>query len=248
MCKWRNNSGEWDSLTIAGSACHPCISASDDGIHIVWEQHYVNSAQGQIKHICNDGLGWSRIQTISTISGRNCYPYIASGAVTVWADMYQGQWDIFASQKTDYGTWTLPQNISQTPNDSKYPQAAIKQTATDTNVIYMWTEGNELPYEVKIHSTSDKYSIEKKLSNVHIVLSNPIRDILNIKYNSKSNEMVIAKLYDTTGRFVDTIFDSEIKVGCSEFAYNCNHLSCGVYFIKFESNKQIITEKVIIHR
>ncbi|MGB3478130.1 MAG: N-acetylmuramoyl-L-alanine amidase, partial [bacterium] len=114
MCKWRDTDGIWQSNVIAHNAACPSLSTVDNYVHIIWEQHYENSDYRQIRILYNNGLCWSRMQTIATVTGRNCYPYIASGAVAVWADIYQGQWDVFSSRRNKYSVWTTPQNISQT--------------------------------------------------------------------------------------------------------------------------------------
>ncbi|MGB3342262.1 MAG: N-acetylmuramoyl-L-alanine amidase [bacterium] len=248
MCKWCDNMGNWNTARVAKNASCPCISVSGDEVHFIWEQHFESSNERQIRTFYNNGLGWSRIQTIATLTGRNCYPYMASGAVAVWSDQYQGQWDVFSSKRTEHGGWTTPQNISQTSEDSEYPQVAICQTASDTNLVYVWTEGNEAPYEVRISSSSDKCRVEEKLSSADIVTSNPVRGRLKISYNSTCKEKITVKLYDTAGRLIDTMFDGKVKVGLNEFSYKCDHLSSGVYFVQLGNKEQAITEKVIIQR
>ncbi len=249
VCQWRRSNGTWESVLIAPNASCPCLSVSDELVHIIWEQHYENSDYRQIRTFYNNGLGWSRIQTIATVTGKNCYPYIADGAVAVWADIYQGQWDVFSSRRTKYSVWTTPQNISQTPDDSKYPQAAIYQTATDTNLVYVWTEGDEAPYEISIQTADDRKSCTNDpQTSMLFIVSNPVKSRLKISYNSTCKGKITVKLYDITGRLVDTILNGKIRVGLSEFSYKCDHLSNGVYFVQLGNKEQAITEKVIIHQ
>ncbi|MGQ9464247.1 MAG: T9SS type A sorting domain-containing protein, partial [bacterium] len=84
--------------------------------------------------------------------------YIEKGSVAVWADLFNNQWEIYASQRNEFGGWTTPKNISQTVADSKYPQVAMYQTNTQTRFVYVWTEGNSSPYEVKILPISSFHS------------------------------------------------------------------------------------------
>jgi len=139
--------------------------------------------------------------------------------------------------------------LTHTSEDSRYPQAAVYQTTTDTNIVYVWTEGNEAPYEVRVHSSGDKKCRgSEDLSRADIVASNPVRGRLKISYNSPCKEKIIVKLYDTAGRLIDTMFDGRVKVGLNEFSYKCDHLSSGVYFVQLENKERAITEKVIIQR
>ena len=249
VCQWRRSNGTWEYVSIAPNASCPCLSVSDELVHIIWEQHYENSDYRQIRTLFNNGLGWSRIQTIATVTGRNCYPYITDGAVAVWADIYQGQWDVFSSRRNANSTWTIPQNISQTPDNSRYPQVAIYQTATDTNLVYVWTEGNEAPYEISIQTADDrKACTNDPQTSMLFIVSNPVKSRLKISYNSICKGKVTVKLYDVAGRLVDTMFNGKVRVGLNELSYKCDHLSNGVYFVQLASKEQAITEKVIIHQ
>jgi len=80
------------------------------------------------------------------------------GAIATWSQFISedsrgapaGQWEVYSSERTESGSWTTPQNISQTSTNSKYPQVAMYQTVSATKLVYVWTAGNSAPYEVKI--------------------------------------------------------------------------------------------------
>jgi N-acetylmuramoyl-L-alanine amidase len=152
VCKWRQSNGNWWTILIQQEGIYPCLSIVNSGdlIHFIWEKYYSDTDRREIQTIYTNGLFWPRVQTIAVVSGENCYPYIEKGSIAVWADFAGNQWDVYSSQRTESGDWTTPQNISQTLTDSKYPQVAMYQTVSQTNLVYVWTEGNESPYEVKI--------------------------------------------------------------------------------------------------
>lgn len=149
MCKWRNSYGNWITGTIQNEGVYPSLSIAGDLIHFIWEKYYSEIDRREIQTCYTTGFLWTRPQTIAVVSGENCYPYIEKGSIAVWADFAGNQWDVYSSERTS-GNWTTPQNISHTSTDSKYPQVAMYQTIFQTNLVYVWTEGNESPYEVKI--------------------------------------------------------------------------------------------------
>gem|GEM_PF-6817558 len=249
MCQWRDTDGIWQSNVIVHNAACPSLSTVDNYVHIIWEQHFVNSDERKIRTLYNSGLGWSRIQTIATVTGRNCYPYIADGAVAVWADIYQGQWDVFSSRRNKYSVWTTPQNISQTPADSRYPQVATYITASDTNLVYIWTEGSEEPYEIKTHSTTDNAVLDKDHQKLQfITMPSPVKDRLKIRFHIPGKSEITMKLYDVAGRNIALLYKGRVKPGINEISHSCNDLPSGVYFVQLKSNDDVITEKVIIQR
>ncbi len=72
------------------------------------------------------------------------------GSIAVWQQRVEKQWEVYSTQQNEFGGWTTPQNISQTSADSKYSQVSMYQTISTTRLVYVWTEGNASPYEVKI--------------------------------------------------------------------------------------------------
>ncbi len=143
----RDNLGNWSTPFQVTIGHNSCLSVAGDLIHLIWERWYASYTR--IQTCYTNGKFWSRIQDISTNYDKGCFPYLEKGSVAVWQQRVEKQWEVFASQRDEFGGWTTPQNISQTPADSRYPQVAMYQTITQTRFIYVWTEGNSSPYEVK---------------------------------------------------------------------------------------------------
>ncbi|MEO0189881.1 MAG: N-acetylmuramoyl-L-alanine amidase [candidate division WOR-3 bacterium] len=144
----RDNLGNWSTPFQVWVGKNPSLSVAGDLIHLIWERWY--PIYTKIQTCYTNGKVWSRIQDITTNYDRGCFPYMEKGSIAVWQQRIEKQWEVYASQRDEFGGWTAPQNISQTSADSKYPQAAVYQTITQTRYVYLWTEGNASPYEVKI--------------------------------------------------------------------------------------------------
>ncbi|HEC79416.1 MAG TPA: T9SS type A sorting domain-containing protein [candidate division WOR-3 bacterium] len=154
-CKWRSNTGVWHNLHIQNEGRLPSVSIAGDLIYFIWEKFWseVEKKEIQTNYTLN-GLFLSAPQTIALVHSSYNYPYLENGSIAVWSDFQNNQWDIYASERNELGGWTTPQNISQSGVDSKYPQVAMYQTVSQTNILYLWTEGNSTPYEVKIYPTT----------------------------------------------------------------------------------------------
>lgn len=144
----RDNLGNWSAPFQVWAGKNPSLSIAGDLIHLIWERWYPSYTK--IQTCYTNGKSWSRIQDIATNYDKGCFPYMEKGSIAVWQQRVEKQWEVYVSQRDEFGGWTTPQNISQTSADSKYPQVAVYQTITQTRFVYVWTEGNSSPYEVKI--------------------------------------------------------------------------------------------------
>lgn len=75
---------------------------------------------------------------------------------------------------------------------------------------------------------------------------NPAKGDLKVKFNSPDEREVTVKLYDVTGRLINEFFNGKLKVGTNEIPIRSKKLAAGVYFIRIDVGKDIITVKVIM--
>ncbi|MCK4250694.1 T9SS type A sorting domain-containing protein [candidate division WOR-3 bacterium] len=78
------------------------------------------------------------------------------------------------------------------------------------------------------------------------IYPNPTRGNLRIRFNSPDEQKVTIKLYDVTGRLVNEIFNGKAKIGINEMPIMAANYAAGIYFIRIETDKEIITEKFIM--
>lgn len=91
------------------------------------------------------------------------------GSIATWQAYSGRQYEVYSSKRTIFGSWSPAENISQTSLHSRYPQVAMYQTVDQTDLDYVWTEGNSSPYEVKIHhkiETGRGNTINKQLGGI----------------------------------------------------------------------------------
>ncbi|MCK4255250.1 hypothetical protein KAX35_00055, partial [candidate division WOR-3 bacterium] len=145
--------GEWiEEIVAEGSK--PFIDVTDNCVHIVWE--YENDIYHTYKEM---GGGWEVHENISQSTRHSESPQILDGVVCVWSEyVYQipngtphDDYEVF--YKVREGTeWEERHNLSNTSQDSKYPQIALN--SHEGILSLAWTEGNNPPYEVKFKQTN----------------------------------------------------------------------------------------------
>lgn len=151
----RDNLGNWTTPYKFTVGHNPSLNVVGSLIHFTWES-WDNPTR--IQYCYTDGKSWSRTQTIRSTPTTKCYPFIEKGSIVTWSEISDGgQLDVFSSQKSMLGGWSTPQNISQTQYDSKYPQVAMYQNGSQTNLVYLWTEGNTSPYDVKLQPVTIRF-------------------------------------------------------------------------------------------
>uniref|UniRef100_A0A7C6EFT5 T9SS type A sorting domain-containing protein n=1 Tax=candidate division WOR-3 bacterium TaxID=2052148 RepID=A0A7C6EFT5_UNCW3 len=69
------------------------------------------------------------------------------------------------------------------------------------------------------------------------IIPNPTPGRINLYYTLERSQTVTFDLYDYTGRFIDRIYNGQLK-GSGYFNYNVKGLPNGVYFIKIEKGAQ----------
>jgi N-acetylmuramoyl-L-alanine amidase len=144
-----------------GISHNPSICVNGDCIHFIWEEWNVSNTRIKTLY-CTDRMWYMTLDISGPIAGQGCYPYIEKGSVATWSRLYipnrgiglQGYWEVYKSERNIFGNWSTPQNISQSFVNSKYPQVAMHQTVSNTNLAFIWTENSQAPFDIKIHTES----------------------------------------------------------------------------------------------
>ena len=93
--------------------------------------------------------------------------------------------------------------------------------------------------------SSVNYGIASEFELNH-AYPNPFNPNTSINYTLATDTELNVSVYDMNGRLVETLVSGIVKAGHNQVIWNAYHETSGVYFIKFESNKLTITEKVVL--
>jgi hypothetical protein len=76
--------------------------------------------------------------------------YESGNVHLLWQDNSPGNWEVYKSEYDDTaGTWTAPENISNTLPVSAYPHSAYALVDSATAKLYcLWTDGDTIPYTI----------------------------------------------------------------------------------------------------
>ncbi len=77
-------------------------------------------------------------------------------------------------------------------------------------------------------------------------MANPIRNQAVISYTLTKPGMVSLKLYDRTGRLVETLVNNTQNAGAQTATWHARNVANGVYFAKLETDNQTAVQKLIL--
>ncbi|MBS4016292.1 MAG: T9SS type A sorting domain-containing protein, partial [Candidatus Latescibacteria bacterium] len=78
------------------------------------------------------------------------------------------------------------------------------------------------------------------------VTPNPITRTAIINYSLPVTGKALLKLYNSSGRLVETLLDNTMTAGTYSMNLNATKLAKGVYFLKYEANHEKSEIKLII--
>ncbi len=149
--------------------------------------------------------------------------------------------------------------------DDKYYRL-VKDSLLSPLNIFVWTIPQDIPddstYKIRIYSlkygnviseSKDYFAIRDKETSVTLdenaydleIFPNPFNNRINIKFKNEQFGKISIKLYDTEGRMVSNLFETEIEPGEYNIGYDLSKLSKGTYFLRLSSGNKI-TLKIIV--
>ena len=75
---------------------------------------------------------------------------------------------------------------------------------------------------------------------------NPFNPITTIKFSVETFHAMSLRIFDITGRVVETLLNGEIPVGNHEITWNASRQPSGVYIVQLSNSKSIQTQKLIL--
>lgn len=123
-------------------------------------------------------------------------------------------------------------------------------TVTNTNTIYYVCTAH-VAFGMKGQIVVSASGINENTINAQSVslFPNPANEKLNIRFSLITEATVTIKLFDITGRLIDTNFENKLfSAGQKEINYTLpNSIQSGNYFIEIISNQQKITKKILVN-
>lgn len=128
--------------------------------------------------------------------------------------------------------WTIPQDI---PSDSTYK---IR--------VYSLKYGNVIAESAGYFAIRDKEtSVAYQNAYDLEVYPNPFMNIVNIKFKNHQYGKINIKLFDTEGKMVNSLFESELDAGDYVLGFDLSKLTNGLYFLRLANGNEV-TLKIIV--
>lgn len=131
----------------SGDSYYPAIATDNsNNLHVVWEDLTPGNYEILYSISEDGGLTWSTSVNISNNEDSSVFPDIATdsnnGLHVVWSDWTPGNLEIYYASKPSGGSWSTPENISNSEHDSNTPAIAIDNHIRNLRVV--WSEQVDL--------------------------------------------------------------------------------------------------------
>ena len=75
---------------------------------------------------------------------------------------------------------------------------------------------------------------------------NPFNPVTTIRFSTKTDSHLSLRIYDTTGKLVETLVEEKISAGNHTVRWNAEKFSSGMYFVQFQNSGNVQTQKIIL--
>ncbi|MBX7109552.1 MAG: T9SS type A sorting domain-containing protein [Chitinophagales bacterium] len=108
-------------------------------------------------------------------------------------------------------------------------------------------------YRLRQTDFNGSFSYSKTISVIKItpdscfnISPNPFHFSTTISYAIPEAAIVQIDIFDAAGHLVQRVVDENCSAGVHNTTLNCNHISPGVYLLKFHANDEILIRKVVL--
>ena len=75
---------------------------------------------------------------------------------------------------------------------------------------------------------------------------NPFNPVTTIRFSTKTDSHLSLRIYDITGKLVETLVEEKISTGNHTVRWNAEKFSSGMYFVQFQNSGKVQTQKIIL--
>ncbi|MEW6686433.1 MAG: S8 family serine peptidase [Candidatus Edwardsbacteria bacterium] len=136
-----SQSGTIQLSAETANAIHPIVDAYGDRTSVVWVEE-TSSGIYEIRRKIKTPTGWSDAETISFPDSLNAeYPVVVGASQYLFSKNFgDGNYEINYLGEYDNGWLLCTQNVSNTPGNSRYVSACLRQTWPKPKLYILWTD------------------------------------------------------------------------------------------------------------
>lgn len=166
--------------------------------------------------------------------------------LVVWEDFRNGDRDV-------YGQWVSPSGelidtnfaIIKHPAPQDPPRIAGD---SEDNCLVVWCDGRGDAFDIygRIISGTGIEEQEARIGKQEVrVYPNPFNQLSVISYQVAVKSKVSLRIYDLSGRLVESLVDKELNPGYYNTKWNAGSIPGGIYFLKLERENDVKIKKLI---
>ena len=244
------------------SSDNPCLSASGTYVHIVWDDDRDGFRNIYYKRSTDSGINWGADIRLTNNITTPQYPSILLSGLfvhAVWEDLRDGNFEIYYKRSTDGGVnWEADVRLTNNPAFSFRPSVAISGVVV--HVVWEdFRDGSSGRIYYK-RNPSGNVGIQNISSEIPSGFSlyqnypNPFNPVTKIKFDIAQHtpyplsrgENVTLKIYDITGREIQTLVKEKLNPGSYEVTFDGSNFVSGVYFYQLRTRDFIETKKLVL--
>ncbi|MEO0091650.1 MAG: T9SS type A sorting domain-containing protein, partial [candidate division WOR-3 bacterium] len=240
-----------------------CIVALGDNIYVL---------KGGGKHnyfSAFDGTTWHEKETIPLnhpMMGNKKTKVKDGGAMTtdgsvIYAIKGGGSHEFWQYSSSEKGIWSAIETIPRLPPLQKKSVPKTGAALAYANGRVYLLKGNKTPefWQYGPHKalttaeikppTNSAVMTENSITNLNFNFSvnpNPFNKFTTIRYTVPVSGKVTIKLYNSTGRLIETLTDEYLTAGTYTTRLTAKSLASGIYFLKYEDAKNSSEVKLIV--
>jgi hypothetical protein len=132
-------------------------------------------------------------------------------------------------------------------NDGFNPVPTVYSLAIANNYIFAGTYGYSV-WKRSLSITEVKNISPEMPSDfaLHQNYPNPFNPVTNIKFDIPKSEFVTVKIFDVTGREIETLLSEQLQAGRYSISWDATNYPSGVYFYQLITNSYSQTKKMIL--
>ena len=151
------------------------------------------------------------------------------------------------SRRSKYASvnWTVP---AATPGNERM-FVVIDPNNTITNEVHEFNNRGWAPlsdYSLPVGISSNNETQIPEAMELLQNYPNPFNPSTTITFKIKTNEFVSLKIFDVTGREVQTLVNEKMNAGSYNYNWNASALTSGVYFYRLKAGSFIETKKLML--
>jgi hypothetical protein len=157
-----------------------------------------------------------------------------------------------AGEKTGHGMATLDSATIYNLDPMEKDAASGDLTVMNPKLYTMASDGGLLGdlrwFDETVSAVIDMFTSSETPSEfaLHQNYPNPFNPVTTIRYSLDKQSDISIKVYNITGRLVETLYTGNKAAGEYTITWDASHLASGIYFYKLVSASNVITQKMML--